>query len=1119
MKYYGIAYAGENLLKKSGSVFSHLKIILLFFLLMVCYVGYSQPVNISNTTLNTCNATIYDPGGPNGNYTDPASGTVTVTMTICSNNGGPVYLIINSMDLSGNNTPFGQGADNVIIYNGTGTGGTVLYNVSTGISPAAGYISSSGTCLTISFTTVKENIGSATVGPGFSITATCTKPETCSDGILNNGEIQVDCGGPNCKPCYVFTVCGPEIIQNEGFEIPNPVVCGAVSGGPYGVSNQIPRPWYDQSPVANWIGTQIRIDNNISFPSPDYYANCTNSSTMPVITGSGSIGYYAHFGGGQNGEYVQQLLASPLIAGEEYCVSVKAKSGSIGGGAGPPSDAFGMWFHNRTFASGNGLLEINSDNGGQTFIGAGTTVNAIPQIRQPAGNLIPNTPVTLKFSFCPAGGEKYVVVGNFNPGSSPQDYIFIDDLTVKQACPLTFTSGITASGTPDCLGSCVTLTANASNFSGGCIVTNNVTYQWSTGSTASTISVCPTAPTIYSVQITYSAGCKTLTKTETISFCGASVPVVTATGASVCPGNCATIISNVSGGTSPFKYSWNPGGQSTSSAVVCPTVTTVYSVTVTDAANATAISTATVTVIPGVVPSATSGFICAGDSTVLTASGGNTYIWNTGSTSSSIVVSPTATTSYSVLVAAGSCTAMAVATVTVTTNLTAAISGNNSVCLGNSTTLTASGGTSFLWSNGATSASIVIAPTSSGTYSVTVSSGTCRDSTGYTVTVNPLPVITVSPNVTICSGSGTTLSAAGGTGYVWNTGSTASSITIAPSSTSNYSVQATDAKGCTGTGSVNVTVIPKPNASVTGGALICLGDSATLIASGGGSYLWSTGASAAAITLHPLSPGTAIYSVTVTNASGCSAMATATLTTSPPPAASITGTNVICEGENTSLTAGGGGNYLWNTGSSSSSIVVAPVVTTNYSVMVSIGNCKSAAAFTVTVNPNPVATAASSVVINLGDHTTLAATGGGTYHWVPSSGLNNANIANVIASPEATTEYCVYVTNAGGCTDSACVVVTVEINCIPVALPNAFSPNEDGENDVFRVQGNCIREMKLVIYNRWGQKMYEGTDPKEGWDGSFNNKVANTGVFVYWLEYTLITGTKGHKKGNVSLVR
>ncbi|TAL58572.1 MAG: gliding motility-associated C-terminal domain-containing protein, partial [Bacteroidetes bacterium] len=86
-------------------------------------------------------------------------------------------------------------------------------------------------------------------------------------------------------------------------------------------------------------------------------------------------------------------------------------------------------------------------------------------------------------------------------------------------------------------------------------------------------------------------------------------------------------------------------------------------------------------------------------------------------------------------------------------------------------------------------------------------------------------------------------------------------------------------------------------------------------------------------------------------------------------------------------------------------------------------------------------------------------------------------------------------------------------------IPNAFSPNGDGENDIFYVRGNCIKELTFIIYNRWGEKVFKTTDPKQGWDGTHRGKTANTAVFAYYMNAVLASGEKISRKGNVSLIR
>jgi gliding motility-associated-like protein len=173
------------------------------------------------------------------------------------------------------------------------------------------------------------------------------------------------------------------------------------------------------------------------------------------------------------------------------------------------------------------------------------------------------------------------------------------------------------------------------------------------------------------------------------------------------------------------------------------------------------------------------------------------------------------------------------------------------------------------------------------------------------------------------------------------------------------------------------------------------------------------------------------------------------------------------------------------------------------------------------VNP-PVATASGGTTINYGSSVSLTATGGGTYAWSPSSGLSCTTCASPVASPTVTTQYCVTATDAIGCTDSACTIVEVDITCGTFGYPNAFSPNGDGLNDVFRARINpgCITDYHLVVYDRWGEMVFESFDYREGWDGTFKGEALDNAVFVYYATAKLsTTGEKLERKGNVSLIR
>jgi gliding motility-associated-like protein len=144
-----------------------------------------------------------------------------------------------------------------------------------------------------------------------------------------------------------------------------------------------------------------------------------------------------------------------------------------------------------------------------------------------------------------------------------------------------------------------------------------------------------------------------------------------------------------------------------------------------------------------------------------------------------------------------------------------------------------------------------------------------------------------------------------------------------------------------------------------------------------------------------------------------------------------------------------------------------------------------------------------------------------TYSWSPATGLNTTTGSTVIASPTDTTEYTVKVTS-NGC--MAELKITINVSgpyCVEpyIFVPTAFTPNGDGVNDVLYVRGRGIDRMTFIIYNRWGQKMFETSDPKVGWDGTFRGKKLPADVYGFYLLANCIDGTTYRKQGNVTLIR
>lgn len=467
--------------------------------------------------------------------------------------------------------------------------------------------------------------------------------------------------------------------------------------------------------------------------------------------------------------------------------------------------------------------------------------------------------------------------------------------------------------------------------------------------------------------------------------------------------------------------------------------------------------------------------------------------------------------------------------------------GSPAICIGSNIILTASGASTYSWIPVSTLSSdtgiaVTAAPTVTTTYTVTGTdiNGNTNTNT-VTVTVNPRPIMSVSSagTLTICNGSNINLTASGASTYSWTPSATLSSgtgetVTATPASTTTYIIIGTDVNGCSNRLTVTVTVNPNQSAvfSYPGTTFCQSGTNPAPIFTGDGTPgnfgstegLVFVNVNSGVIDLYSSTPGT--YTVTNTIAGGCfSSSFASTIIILPKPVLTVNSVS-ICEGNIASLFASGANSYQWSTGENTSVIVVSPISSTTYTVTGIISGCISTAISSVTVSPMPIINVNANVNLNLGNSTQLFATGGITYHWTPAAGLSCTDCPNPIASPGATTTYCVEAFNGIDCSDRAFVTVTVyEIKCDDIFVPNAFSPNGDEMNELECIMGSCISNMEFVIYDRWGEKIFESTDPINCWDGTYRGKPMNTAGFVYFFKATLITGEKISKKGNVNLIR
>ncbi|MDD5570970.1 MAG: gliding motility-associated C-terminal domain-containing protein [Bacteroidales bacterium] len=573
---------------------------------------------------------------------------------------------------------------------------------------------------------------------------------------------------------------------------------------------------------------------------------------------------------------------------------------------------------------------------------------------------------------------------------------------------------LSATGNSICPGTSATITA-----SGGSL------YTWSNGSNSSTQTVSPTITTTYFVTGSDGAGC---TGTASCVVTISNNLVLSATGNTICKGNTATI--SVSGGNT---YTWS-NSSNASSQTVAPTVTTTYFVTGTNASGCTGTAQAIVTVNPLPYIIAMGNLICAGNSANIIAGGATTYTWNTNQTGSTIVVTPTITTTYMVTGINGNgCTNTATAIVTVNPKPTITVN-SPTICNGANASITASGGTSYTWDTAFIGNPLNVAPATTTTYTVT---GT--DVNGCTNTAQAVVIVNLKPSITAiggstCAGSPINVTANNGITYTWSTGFIGNPLNIAPSINTTYTVTGTDVNGCTN--SATAAVIINPNISIiTTNKTICNGATIVVSASNGTSYTWNTGALTSDITVNPNI--TTTYYVTGINAQGCSGTGFAVVTVNSLPNIVATG-GAICDGNNINISANNAITYTWNTISNNNPYNVSPNVTTTYTVTGtdSIG-CTNTAQAVVIVNPKPNITAnGGSTCLN--SPINVVAGGGNNYTWSTGYIGNPLNV-----TPVVNTTYTVTGVDLNGCTNIAQATVTINstisINTTNPAICNGNS--------------------------------------------------------------------------------
>ncbi len=683
-----------------------------------------------------------------------------------------------------------------------------------------------------------------------------------------------------------------------------------------------------------------------------------------------------------------------------------------------------------------------------------------------------------------ATGTAYVSSGYPSAGTYTL-YAGVCPGTYRQPIIITVNAGLILSiNSPTiCAGQTTTLIASGAT-----------TYTWNTGPTTASITVSPLATTIYTLSGLSGLCAGTKTTQVTVNF----VPTVTVTNLTICSGNSVTL---TAGGAS--TYSWSTGAL-TNTILISPSSTTSYSVIGTlSLCSNTAISTVSVVATPTI--SLASQTICAGQTATFTGVGATSYTWLPGSsTGTTFTIAPITTTVITIKGANGTCTAQATASLTIGSGITIAVN-SPTICSGQTATLTASGATTYSWSSGSTSGTITINPTTTTIYTITGSSGICLGATTATVTVKPIPIIAfVSP--TICSCSQPTLNLSGVT-----------SVTVSPvplsiiggttivcgsiCSNTNYTVTGSNGS-CLTTSIIPVIVTPTPTLTVNSPTL-CLGQTTTLTVSGASTYLWSNGATTSNISLTPLTN----TNYTVTGINGiCSSTVISSIIVNTVTLTNFSLTIPLCANQITVLNAGvsSATSFTWSNGPNTYTQNVSPSATTTYSVLGNNGACPALVGV-ITLSVNSVI--ADFVGIN-GPFVTQGSTinlintsiGAVNYNW-EFCDITNSILTNQTFLAQDTGYCCVkLIANNVSCKDSITKCFNIISEAV-VIIPNVFTPNGDSKNDLFTIKTIGVKSLNCIIFDRWGLKLYDWDVINGSWDGNTKNGPAHDGSYFFILEY------------------
>ncbi|OFY86868.1 MAG: hypothetical protein A3F72_00460 [Bacteroidetes bacterium RIFCSPLOWO2_12_FULL_35_15] len=674
------------------------------------------------------------------------------------------------------------------------------------------------------------------------------------------------------------------------------------------------------------------------------------------------------------------------------------------------------------------------------------------------------------------------------------------------------------------------------------------------------------------VSVSSANGCSQ-TQTGSATITVNPSPTVTVNSPLICPTQTATL---TAGGAT--TYSWSPGLSSTTGVSVTgsPAVTTSYTVTGTSlGCSGTAI--ATITIGGNIVVTVNDTTICEGETATLTAQGAASYTWSAGlssTTGATVTGSPATTSSYTVTGSTGGCNGTAVATITVNSLPVLVITNPATVCEPYTVNITVpavtagstGNGTLSYWANAGATIAVTnpVAVAVNGTYYIqSLTAGGCRDIQPVTVAINSLPSLSITNPATVCSPNTVDItspavtagSIGGGILSYWTSMAATTALTIptAIATSGTYYIQTTTAAGCKDINPVLVTIDPLPILTITNPAAVCPSGTVditvpavTAFSTGGGTLSYWTDATATT----PLTTPTAVatsgtYYIRTTTSAGCIDIKPVIVTINPLPtpvfaADNLSGCSPVCVNFTDGSTVAGGTitSWSWSFGGVGISNIQDPsfcfTIPGSYNVTLSAttnSGCTGISIPTVITvfqdpiaefNPTPNPATVLDAAVTLNNQSSSDVT---YWHWTFGDG---DSLSPNIPSPTHTYpndmpgNYAVtlIVHNGNGCyaTISHDIIIAPEFTFY---IPNAFTPNDDNNNDTFYGQGIGIAKYEIYIFDRWGNNVFYGDDINKAWDGKSNNGslVGQEDVYVWKVKLFDLNGMKHNYIGTVTIVK